>query len=283
MPLAPTLRGGLKSEWGPIGAGEESDVRDPEQGEPMSESWRPAPGSKSGRRGMTGTEDLFTPVHKGIRSMIYNLGGRLQTNDFSDLDVSKRLLADLEHEFSAALGSGCILCLVHAHASDEETGAFPKVAKFDNALITGLIEDHHDFTRRLAAITKMSREILADPNSEARVRSGVVLNQQVNDFFAAYIDHMNREEERLVPLMRQHLTDDEQRAMRSAVMGAMPPERMAATLAWMLPSLNVMELTGMLMGAKAGTPPEAFQRLVGLAQRTVGADRWKIVAPRLGL
>src|SRR5580693_5401854 len=37
-----------------------------------------------GRLRMASTMDLFTPVHKGIRSMIYNLGGRLQTLDFSD-------------------------------------------------------------------------------------------------------------------------------------------------------------------------------------------------------
>jgi hypothetical protein len=33
---------------------------------------------------MVATMDLFTPIHKALRSMIYNLGGRLQAVDFSD-------------------------------------------------------------------------------------------------------------------------------------------------------------------------------------------------------
>ena len=233
--------------------------------------------------GMTGTEDLFTPVHKAIRAMIYNVGTRLQTNDFSDLTASKPLLADLEHEFSAALTTGCILCLLHAHASDEETGVFPQVAKFDNKLIAGFIEDHHNFTRRLDAIVKMSHDLLAQTSPEERVRSGIVLNQQVNDFFATYLDHMNREEERLVPLMREQFTDVQQRAMRAAIMGAMGPDRLAATLGWMFPSLNAGELTGMLVGAKASSPPEVFQRIAGLAAKTVAPERWQIVKQRIGI
>lgn len=65
------------------------------------------------------TEDLFTPIHKGIRSMIYDVAGRLATTDFADVERSKPVLADLEHEFSAAVTSGCILCMLHHHAADE--------------------------------------------------------------------------------------------------------------------------------------------------------------------
>jgi hypothetical protein len=232
---------------------------------------------------MTATEDLFTPIHKAIRSMIYNVGGRLQSSDFTDVAASKPLLADLEHEFSAAMSSGCALCLLHQHASDEETGIFPPVAKHDAALVQAFIEDHHVLARQLEAITKMARELPLKAQPEERVQLGITLNQKVNVFFAAYINHMNREEEKLVPLMRDRFTDDQMRTMRGAIMGGMPPDRLASILRWMLPSLNVIELTGMLAGIKASSPPQVLQFVSGIAAERVDPQRWQTVKERVGI
>jgi len=232
---------------------------------------------------MPATEDLFTPIHKAIRSMIYDVGGRLQTNDFADLAASKPLLADLEHEFTAALSSGCILCLLHGHASDEETQVFPSVSKNAATLVQGFIDDHHALTRRLETITKIARELPSKERAGERVQLGISLNQMVNGFFAAYIDHMNREEEKLVPLMRERFTDDQMRAMRGAIMGAMPRDRLASVLRWMLPSLNVGELTEVLMGAKATSPPPVLQFICGVAAEHVDSQRWQIVKERVGI
>lgn len=232
---------------------------------------------------MTATEDLFTPIHKAIRSMIYDVSGRLQTNDFTDMAATKPLLADLEHEFSAAISSGCILCLLHGHASDEETAVFPSVSKHDATLVQGFIEDHHALTRRLEAITKMARDLPSKARPEERVQFGITLNQKANEFFAAYIDHMNREEEKLVPLMRERFTDGQMRAMRGAIMGAMPPDRLASILRWMLPSLNVGELTGMLAGIKANSPPQAVQLVSGIAAQSLDPQRWQTVKERVGI
>jgi hypothetical protein len=231
---------------------------------------------------MTATEDLFTPIHKAIRSMIYDVGGRLQTNDFSDVASSKPLLDDLEHEFSAAISSGCILCLLHSHASDEETAVFPAVSPHDAALVQAFIEDHHVLRHQLESITKMARELPLKTQPEERVQLGVALNRKANVFFAAYINHMNREEEKLVPLMRDRFTDDQMRAMRGGIMGGMPPDRLAAILGWMLPSLNVTELSEMLKGIKANSPPQVFQFISGIAARRVDPRRWQTVKERVG-
>ena len=54
--------------------------------------------------------DILTPIHKGIRSMIYKLGTEIQTADFTDEDATKALVARLEHNLSVAT-SRCILIL----------------------------------------------------------------------------------------------------------------------------------------------------------------------------
>jgi len=75
--------------------------------------------------------ELFTPIHKGIRSMNYKLGTELQIADFADEDATKAIVAKLEHNMSVAT-STCILCLLHEHACIEDDHIFAKVSGFES-------------------------------------------------------------------------------------------------------------------------------------------------------
>ncbi|HEV2428417.1 MAG TPA: hemerythrin domain-containing protein [Thermoplasmata archaeon] len=232
---------------------------------------------------MEATEDLFTPIHKALRAMIYSLGNRMQTNDFSDLSATTALVTDLEHDFALARSAGCILCVLHDHADEEERTVFPPVTQFNNGLITTLIEEHHELTRREMALAGSAHELLGLSDPAARVRAGGQLNRSANDLFAAYLVHMNREENELVPLMRRTFTNEQMAAMRATIMGGMPHDRLFAILGWMLPSLNVHELTELFGGLKKGAPPEVVKAFADLASAKVDPTRWKTVASQVGL
>ena len=231
---------------------------------------------------MTATEDLFTPIHKAIRSMIYDLGGRLQSVDFADKVASTQVLVDLQHEFANAVSATCVLCLLHSHAGSEEAGIFPSMQPIDPALIRMLIDEHHEIRRRLLALTKMADELGGIASPERRTELGVGINREANEFFAFYLMHMNKEEVTIVPAMKEHFTDDQLRAMQGAVMGAMPPERLANYLRWMLPSLTLRELTGTMTGVKRGAPPEFLRFVAGIGAANVDPTRWALVRERVG-
>jgi len=232
---------------------------------------------------MTAKEDLFTPIHKALRSMLYHLSGRLQTHDFADVAATTALMTDLETDFAIARSAGCVLCVLHRHADDEETAIFGSVSPKNPGFVQALIEEHHELTRRELGITKSGREILAMPTPEERVRAGVRLNQALNDLLALYLAHMNREEVDLVPLMREHFTDAEMAGMRGRIMAGTPPERLAGVLGWMLPSLNVNELSELLGGLTRGAPPELVKTVVGIASAKVDPARWAAVRSRVGI
>jgi Hemerythrin HHE cation binding domain len=231
---------------------------------------------------MTATEDLFTPIHKAIRSMIYNLGGRLQSVDFADRAASSAVLADLQHEFTSAVSPTCVLCLLHSHAGSEETGVFPSMQPIDPAMVRMLIEEHHEILRRLAVITKMADELAAVDRAEERAEAGVRLNRVANEFFAYYLAHMNKEETTIVPAMKEHFTDQQMRAMQGAIMGAMSPEKLANYLRWMLPSLSMGELTTLLGGIKHSAPAPFLQMVNGIGTANVDPARWAAVRQRVG-
>ena len=232
---------------------------------------------------MTGTEDLFTPIHKALRSMIYGLSSRLQTNDFADRDATAALVQDLENDFAVARSAGCTLCALGQHARDEESVIFPDVARHEERLVRALIEEHHELGRRELAIAKAGHELLALDSADDRVSAGIRLNQSANDLFALYIAHMNREESDLVPLMKERYSDPQMAQMRGKIIGAMPPDRMMAILGWMLPSLNVDELTGFVGMLKAGAQPPVFKAVADLSAARVDPARWKIVKERVGI
>src|SRR5208282_2331670 len=125
---------------------------------------------------MVAKGDLLTPIHKGLRSMIYGLSARLQTNDFADAAATKTLIIDLENDFAVARSAGCALCFLAQHAVDEESVVFPAVVRIGNKLIAELISDHHDLTRRELEIAKAGHELLSLDSAEARVLAAAQLN-----------------------------------------------------------------------------------------------------------
>jgi Hemerythrin HHE cation binding domain len=227
------------------------------------------------------TEDLFTTIHKGLRSMIYHLGGRLQTNDFADLAGTGVLLTDLEHDFAVARSAGCIVCALQHHAGEEDSTIFPSVSKYAPGLVASLIEEHHELTRRELALAKRGHELLALPSAEDRVREGQALNRSANDLFALYLAHMNREDEWLVPLMREHFTNEQMATMRGTIMSGMPPERLMAILRWMLPSLNIGELAEILSVIQRTTPPPVWAAVTRLGETHVDPGRWTSARRRI--
>ena len=232
---------------------------------------------------MTATGDLFTPIHKALRSMIYSLSGRLQTNDFSDTATTKTLITDLENDFAVARSAGCALCILAHHAVDEEAVIFPTATQVGNTLVTELISDHHDLTRRELEIAKAGNELMSLDSADARIRAGIQLNIAANQLFGAYITHMNREEAELVPLMAEHFSDPELAAMQGKIIAQMPPDRVFAILGWMLPALNVTELTHFLSSLKGSVPPQVMKAVSDLGAARVEPARWDIAKLQVGL
>ena len=232
---------------------------------------------------MAATEDLFTAIHTGLRSMLSNLNGRIQTHDFADVAATRTLVTDLEYDFETARSAGCALCIMNVHATSEESVIFGEVGKAGNLLIPTLIQEHHDLTHREHAIAAAANEILKIPDAPARIAAGIRLNRSTNELVAAYLAHMNKEDAELVPWMREHFTDPQMAAMRGTIMAHWPPDRLFAVLGWMLPSLNRQELVDLTRAMQHALPPPAFKGITDLAAAKVDPGRWGAVRAEVGL
>lgn len=180
--------------------------------------------------------DLFTFIHKSIRSMIYNAASKLQTADFTDEKDVKILLVSLRND----------LDLLHEHAVNEDNIIFPEIANEEPQMIELLNEEHKKLESKLNGILVLIEKIEHSNSVEERVRLGKSLNSLFNDFIADYLAHMNHEEATVLEASFKYLTDEELIAIRTRIQSNVPPDRYKVWMNWMLRSLNNSELIGLL-------------------------------------
>jgi len=217
--------------------------------------------------------DLFTPIHKGVRSLIYDLGRTVQSADVSDPKVLADLLSRLEHDLS----------MLHEHGRHEDNHILPPLREVDPKAARVFIDDHAEIGRKLDAVRECISSIRAGLGQPDILERGAKLNRALNALTAHYLAHMNREEEEVMPAMWRHFSDEELLGFRAKLMQSIPPEQFSEWLGWMLPSLSEPELVGMLQGVKATAPPVAVQHILSIAERVVDRGRWMAVQARVGV
>ena len=215
--------------------------------------------------------DLFTFIHKAIRSIIYNAASNLQSADFADINESGKLLTSLQSQLE----------LLHEHAVHEDNIIFPEIQNNEPELIKELGDEHSMLEEKL---NKVKMQILKTNNAKdkhKRLEYGTELNMIFNDFAANYLAHMNHEEVTVLDATRKYLTDEELIAIRTRIQTQIPSKRYKLWLLWMLRSLNNSELIGLLGGMKAGAPPQIFENVVSVAQSVLNSEKWNKIKSQL--
>jgi hypothetical protein len=71
--------------------------------------------------------------------------------------------------------------------------------------------------------------------------------------------------------------------IHQAILGAIPPDEMARSLALMLPAMNIDDRAGLLGGMREGAPPEVFAGVWTLAGSVLTTEDRTALARRLDL
>jgi hemerythrin HHE cation binding domain-containing protein len=231
---------------------------------------------------MSERENLFRPIHKGIRLMLYQLGSRLQAQSFADVNESNAVVARIKRDLGDSL-SNCLLCLLSAHAGHEERDIFSRVNVHDPDVVTLVMREHGDVARCIQSVAKTCDEVMELTQSARRTEVGDRLIAEVNDLVALYLSHLNNEETLLVPVMWEWFNDDEIRAMRMIFYDHLPLPLFETWLRWALPALNQEELIVLYSGLK--TPPRTprLNDWVRLAHENLSLERWLALREGVGV
>ena len=229
---------------------------------------------------MSNRENLFRPIHKGIRSMLYELGLRLGIADFTNVAETNAIARQLKEDLVVSV-SNCILCLLKAHSHHEEQDFFPAVRPFDKDVVDLMMVEHGEITRHVYLVGKTCDELLSLTDPARRIEVGDRLALEANDLFALYLAHLNNEEATMVPIMWERFSDEELRALRARFYNTIPLPRFEEWMRWTIPALNRHELVILLSGMRTDPPPNRYADMVRLSRELLGPERWPAVETQL--
>jgi iron-sulfur cluster repair protein YtfE (RIC family) len=216
--------------------------------------------------------DLYRDIHKGIRSELFAVtleAGRLDPTDRQ----GRVALAD--HVTSVAE-------LLELHAEHEDAVVLPALEIHLPELGERIVDDHEALERRIAGFRAQAQEAVEVAGSRERP---VVhhLYIELAAFTSAYLAHQDLEERVVMPALERAVGVEAVGAIHGAIISSIPPDEMAASLAVMLPAMNVDDRAELLGGMRDGAPPEVFEGVWGLAGSVLSGSDHAALGSRLGL
>ena len=218
------------------------------------------------------TLDLYRDIHKAIRVELFAV-----TTEAGSLDPSQGIAR-------AALASH-VTDLVHlllSHAEHED-GAIQPVLEASLPELAERVEvDHLTLEAGLQDLAEMAAEAasltVADPGGKIH-RIYLALSSFTSD----YLEHQDVEERVVMPAVEAAVGVDAVVAIHQAILGGIPPEEMARSLALMIPAMNIDNRVEMLGGMRAQAPAEVFDGVWGLAASVLEPADLVALAARLGI
>ena len=214
--------------------------------------------------------DLYRDIHKGIRSELFAItttAGNLDPTDRTD----RVALADHVNSVAGVLES---------HAHHEDAVIDPALDEHFPRLAERVRDDHAVLERRFARVVDIAGAFVhVDTDDERRLAH--LLHLELAGFTSAYLVHQDLEEREIMPVLERRLGIDEVLSMHVAIVGSIPPDELARSLAFMLPAMNVLDRVEMLGGIRAAAPTPAFEGILGLARSVLCPADFEAAARRL--
>ncbi len=216
------------------------------------------------------TVDLYRDIHKGIRAELF--GATVQAGSLDPSDRPSRLA--LSDRVTA------LVDMLVTHAEHEDVGVQPAIEVHLPAVAERIDADHHLLDGRIRDIREMS-VIVAETCGPAARSTGNELYLELASFTSAYLAHQDLEERVVMPALAAALGPDEVLAIHTGIISSIPPQQMAASLALMIPAMNIDDRTELLGGMQAGAPAEVFAGVWGLVGSLLSPNDVAALATRL--
>jgi hypothetical protein len=218
------------------------------------------------------TVDLYRDVHKGLRAELFAVTGAA-----GELDP-----ADREGRIELAAHVGSVTSFVSSHAEHEDAVILPVLERELPALAEQITREHAYIEDRVVELDELAAAIVDAPAAEQR---SIVHHLYVDlaAFTSLFLAHQDGEERVIMPALEDTVGVEAAIAMHGQIVGSIPPDELAQSLAVMLPAMNVDDRTELLGGVKAHAPAEVFAGVWSLATSVLTSADARCVAARLGL
>jgi hypothetical protein len=175
--------------------------------------------------------DMYTPIHKTLRRVMFETAISLARADFNATDEVASAMQSV---------SACVAFL-REHAEHEDREVVPVLARLDPALAEVLDREHPELERMAIDVESLWPRLAPLDVPAARAQLGGELLRRFQALVAAQLLHMDREERQVNAVLWAHLRDDELRQINGRIIAAIPVARLQQIMPMMDASLNRAE------------------------------------------
>jgi Hemerythrin HHE cation binding domain len=218
--------------------------------------------------------DIYSGIHKGQRLALFRLAMRVGALDHADkkaVEAFRRDITDLREEF-------------FLHAEHEEKLLHPFMQDRVPGMARDLEEDHRNMHLMFDDLVRHFDGI-ADGEAGFERRNELCLEyyRALNRFISFYLAHIDKEEERVQPALWAVCTPGELGAAFAKILASQTPKEAQLNLTLMFSSMNIGELTDLLMAAKRVVTPQMLSAVRDIAKATLDPQSWDALRSRAGL
>ncbi len=207
--------------------------------------------------------DLYRPIHKAIRTLLFETTELCARTDFGDGTESARAAAALRR----------LTAFLHEHAAHEDDVIVPEVERLAPDLAADLRNDHARVGGLEAELLALAERLTGAQGSE-RLSLGRRLQDRLGHLVAEHLLHLEREECQVNRLLWAHLDDGRLHGLEGRILASIEPARLAEWLVVLLPAVARPECATILAGLAQAVPPPVFAELTAPARAALGAERW---------
>jgi hemerythrin-like domain-containing protein len=215
--------------------------------------------------------NIFFPIHKGLRSMLYETAILLQQTNFSNAEEAPEAIEQVK----------AVVELFESHAHKEDTYVFPAIASWEPSVVAAFEQEHLEDHELGESLQKWLTAFDYAVAPSAKQTIGEELTKAYIQFMVFNLRHMAKEEQVISPILWRYYSDNELHDITLKIMKAVPPQEMAAFSRWMVKGLNNAELLYWLRGVKNTAPQPAFHALLAVAEKELHPHRWSFLQESL--
>src|SRR5262245_52512830 len=164
---------------------------------------------------------LLTPLHAALRRSLLETAIAVAR---ANLSVPAELAA-ARRAASACFG------LLRDFANLEAQALLPVVARLAPDISARLASERAELEREATAVERLLPRIGAAPDADGARSMAAEVRRQLQELFAAHVQHMDHEERELNPILRANLTNEDRNEITRHMASAIPPERLPAWIA----------------------------------------------------
>jgi len=211
--------------------------------------------------------NIFKRTHKGLRSMLFDAGAKIQQTDFTKAKQTDAAIDIVKQTTRSFL----------YHLSKEDNLLYHSVVLYA-PYIVAMIEQTNIKDEKLARLIDKTIEQYKDLATKNEMISfGLLLQAAFFEFTAAVLQHMNKEETVINELLWSNYTDTQLVNLEVEMLKQSTPEACTWYTGKILKELSNSEILTWINGIAEHASLNIIEKLISTTQRVLPIDRWQMI------